>query len=36
MTMSIVQFQKNCWFSDIYIQEAKAQRFKASFYFEII
>ena len=24
MTMSIVQFQKNCWFSDIYIQEAKA------------
>jgi hypothetical protein len=24
MTMSIVQFQKNCWFSDIYIQEGKA------------
>src|SRR5436309_13097350 len=30
MTMSIVQFQKNCWFSDIYIQEAKAN-VKASF-----
>jgi hypothetical protein len=26
----------NCRFSEIYIQEAKAQRFKASFYFEII
>src|SRR5207249_10149807 len=30
MTMSIVQFQKNCWFSDIYIQEGKAN-VKASF-----
>jgi hypothetical protein len=24
MSMSIVQFQKNRWFSDIYIQEGKA------------
>src|SRR4051794_34020140 len=24
MTMSIIQFQKNCWFSDIYTQEGKA------------
>ena len=30
MTMSIVQFQKNCWFSEIYIQEGKAN-VKASF-----
>ena len=30
MTMSIVQFQKNRWFSGIYIQEAKAN-VKASF-----
>ena len=35
MTMSILQFQKNCRFSDIYIQEAKAN-VKASFCFEII
>jgi hypothetical protein len=30
MTMSILQFQKNCRFSDIYIQEGKAN-VKASF-----
>ena len=28
-------FQKNIWFSDIYIQEVKAQRFKASFYLDL-
>jgi hypothetical protein len=30
---STIKFQKNIWFSELYIQEVKAQRFKASFYF---
>ena len=35
MTMSIVQLQKNCWFSDIYIQEARIEsNNKASFYLD--
>src|SRR5437016_14051927 len=30
-----VDLSKNCWFSDIYIQEVKARHSKASFCFEI-
>ena len=33
---STIHFQKNNWFSEIYIQEGKAQRFKASFCFKIL